>query len=337
MDRLVIVEDNIGTLDVLSKTIPWRKMDIELIGAFTNGEDALNFCQTHPPTVVLTDVEMPRLNGIDFVKRLKETSPDTTVIFISAFDKFNYVQHALRLEAFDYVLKPLDYKEVTKTIKSALDRRKMRFQLNKELISESELIKLLQMFKTQNIDEFIKGLIVCKNRILVRNPSSEEAFLLAKRIMQFFSHELGTALQLPNDLNKTTKPADTIIETAFQDLEQKLVIIWEDALDKNERFTYQIHKLIKERLVDPGLSLQFIGKELGYTPAYIGSCYKKITGTKLIDYIHQQRIKAAISLIDEGNKTIGEISRLVGFVNEAYFSTLFKKYTGETPSSFKCK
>ncbi len=337
MDRLVIVEDNIGTLDVLSKTIPWRKLNIELIGTFTNGADALNFCRTHPPTVVLTDVEMPQLTGIEFIKKLKETSPDTAVIFISAFDKFDYVQHALRLEAFDYVLKPLDYNEVPKAIQSALGRRKENLNSNKETIGESELNNLLRLFNSPNIDEFIKNLVICKNRILVRNLSSEESFLLTKRIMLFFSNELGTTLQLPDDLQKTAKTADIIIETTFQYLEQNLVRIWEDALNKNERFIYLIHRLIKERLADPGLSLQLIGKELGYTPAYIGSCYKKITGTKLIDYIHQQRIQAAISLIHEGNKTIGEISRLVGFVNEAYFSTIFKKYTGETPSTIKCK
>jgi YesN/AraC family two-component response regulator len=111
--------------------------------------------------------------------------------------------------------------------------------------------------------------------------------------------------------------------------------IWESRLKREERFVHQVQCIVRKNLFSPELSLQFIGNLLGYTPAYTGSCYKQITGTKLMDYIHKQRIEAAIDLIRQGNRTIGEISREVGFVNEAYFSTVFKKHTGASPSSFR--
>lgn len=120
MYKLMIVDDESKTRQTLYRHVPWREMGITEIEEAEDGSQALLKSETFSPDIVLTDVRMPRMNGIEFAKELRTARPYCKVIFLSAYTDVEYLKTAIRIHAFDYVEKPLDLEEIERVVKSAI-------------------------------------------------------------------------------------------------------------------------------------------------------------------------------------------------------------------------
>ncbi|TBL80826.1 response regulator [Paenibacillus thalictri] len=105
MLKALIVEDEMIVRVGIKSMIPWSALGYELIGEAANGLQALELIGQYVPDVVLTDIQMPVMNGIELMKQLRETYPQIQVIILSVHHDFEYVQQALKLGAVDYILK----------------------------------------------------------------------------------------------------------------------------------------------------------------------------------------------------------------------------------------
>ena len=106
MDKVVIVEDDRIIRRSLS-IAPWKQHGFVLAGEAADGESALEIIEKEQPQVVVSDISMPFMNGLDMARSIKETSPHTKVIFLTGYEDFKYAQKAVQLKAFDYLLKPV--------------------------------------------------------------------------------------------------------------------------------------------------------------------------------------------------------------------------------------
>lgn len=121
MYKLLIVEDEIVTRDGLTSMSEWGDMGIEVCGEATNGLEALQLAELQQPDVILTDIRMPKMGGIELLQELAQRSHHAKIVVLSGYSDFEYARSALKYGAFDYLLKPCSGQEVRRSVQKALD------------------------------------------------------------------------------------------------------------------------------------------------------------------------------------------------------------------------
>lgn len=119
MFKVLLVEDSIMDLNGIIKHIDWNKLSCEIISTATNGEQGVAKALEFLPDIVITDISMPSMNGIEMTKQILKKLPDVQFIFMTAFDDFCFAHEAIKLNVCDYVLKPISLKLMTEAIKKA--------------------------------------------------------------------------------------------------------------------------------------------------------------------------------------------------------------------------
>ncbi|MDQ0195157.1 response regulator transcription factor [Paenibacillus wynnii] len=122
MYKLFIADDEQLVVETLSALIDWNAYGIQIVGTANNGKQALERILQLDPDVVLTDIRMPGLNGLELIRALKEKGHKAECIIVSGYSEFEYAKEAIELEAVDYLIKPAELKEVTKTVSRAVER-----------------------------------------------------------------------------------------------------------------------------------------------------------------------------------------------------------------------
>ncbi|TBL71404.1 response regulator transcription factor [Paenibacillus thalictri] len=108
MFSLFIADDEKWVRQGLRQTINWQAEGIEPIGEAADGQEALEFIAAHAPDILITDIKMPGMDGLELMAALKRQHIRTKVIFISGYTDFSYAQSAVKLGAYDYVVKPIE-------------------------------------------------------------------------------------------------------------------------------------------------------------------------------------------------------------------------------------
>ncbi len=111
--QLLIVDDEYEIRTGLSNYIPWDTIGFTVAGCCQNGREALDFIKEHKVHAVLTDIRMPVMDGLELARELYETKSPIRVVFLTGFKEFEYIQQALRFRAFDYVLKPTKFEQIS--------------------------------------------------------------------------------------------------------------------------------------------------------------------------------------------------------------------------------
>lgn len=127
MYKILLVDDEILVRDAIRKNIDWGKLDCELIGDCENGKQAVEFVKTHEVDIVLTDILMPYMDGMELSHFLHDNYPDILIVIFSGFGEFEYAKKAIQYNVSEYMLKPVTAMELTKVIenmKEKLDSRK---------------------------------------------------------------------------------------------------------------------------------------------------------------------------------------------------------------------
>ena len=126
----MIVDDNALAAEGIEKNIQWKELDAQVSIIQYNSRSALEAMKEIPVDLIISDIEMPDLDGISMSKLALSINPQVKIILVSAYDKFEYAKRAIRLGVFDYIEKPLDYGYLTEKIKNAfiqLDKTRKKY------------------------------------------------------------------------------------------------------------------------------------------------------------------------------------------------------------------
>lgn len=525
MYRVYLADDEQLIREGLAETIPWESLGLTLVGIAEDGKQALCGIRETLPDIVLTDIRMPHLDGLELIGKIREAQPECRVIIITGHGEFTYAQSAIQLGVSDFVLKPIDIQNLCRTlsrIKKDLDgvihqknevedmrirlQRADEYRLQRNLrrymmgqipgqqflnnLSEplrrarAMVLVLLQMDNfdnlTANMDEetifsmtqklelsltkagetiqmilteessgrylllftgnykeelefevrsYVRRLrlvepdmefttarspaydsiekcqeayaFVCKgcdyafqlgsNRDVqpeevkrdVVNPlpdvpnvgriiKSISTFnkktirqdfdLLAEEIRQtghnsyLYTHMLvsvvyGEIVKLLIDINCPIEnvlenPTEayrkiltcTTLDDMFQELYRFVAQICdflENNVNANQSVAERAKVYIEAHYANSGLTLDQVAGEMGISPNYFSSLFKQSTNSSFINYLTKVRIGHAKEMLKTGNYKTYEVAMQCGYENPTYFSTIFKRQTGVSPSEYR--
>lgn len=234
--NLLIADDENLELKVLEKTVKKYFVDELEIFASSNGRKASQICDEVKPDIALLDIEMPGMNGIELAKYIKEKYADCIIIFITAYDRFDYAIEAIHIKALDYLLKP---------------------------------------WKEERLCELI-----------------------------------STAIENVRSVQKT----DSIVHS------QKDVI--KDYIDRNYK---------------KDISAKDVAGILGYSDVYFSKVFKQLFDDNFINYLTKIRMDRAKLLLKDVSFNIKEVGKSVGYADSNYFTKVFKRSIGMSPSEYRSK
>ena len=214
------------------------------------GEEGYDAALKFQPNIIITDIRMPKMDGIEMLKRLREAGCKSEVIILTAYSDFEYAQNALHYGAADYLLKPFHDGELEQVIVSI------------------------------------------HSRLMARQGNAAESL---------------PALQLK----------------------------------KGDKSKYVMESLayIAGHYNDPDIGVGSIAANAGISEGYLCHIFKKETNYTLMEYLSQYRMHVAMQLLRDCRVKIYEVAEQVGYRDIAYFSSMFRKIVGVTPSEYqdRCK
>ncbi|MDO4274038.1 MAG: response regulator transcription factor [Eubacteriales bacterium] len=119
MKTVMLVEDEEFILEGLRSIIDWEEIGLKVVHMAHNGKEALELFEKEPVDIIVTDVEMPVLDGLGFMKALREKNTRSRCIILTGYDEFEYARKAITLDVEDYILKPIDEDKLTQVLRSA--------------------------------------------------------------------------------------------------------------------------------------------------------------------------------------------------------------------------
>ncbi|WP_284640699.1 response regulator [Paenibacillus silviterrae] len=135
--KLFIVDDIRSVVDMIRNKIPWSDHGIEVAGSALNGEEALKLIREAQPDIVLTDIRMPKMDGLEMTRQILDMLPNSKIIILSAYTDFEYAQRAIQYGAVDYIKKPFSVDQIVNVVKKAKEVWETE-QLNRSHVLELE-------------------------------------------------------------------------------------------------------------------------------------------------------------------------------------------------------
>ncbi len=182
-ERILVVDDESGMRDFLSIMLKKDGYDVALA---ESGEEALRSVQKEIFDLVITDVKMPGIDGIDVLKAVKEASPETIVIVITAFAATETAVEAMKLGAYDYITKPFKVDEIRLVIQKALEKSRLRREnilLRREIESRAGFENFIgKSAAMQKVFSLIRQVADTKSTVLVTGESGTGKELVARAI-----------------------------------------------------------------------------------------------------------------------------------------------------------
>lgn len=138
--KVLLVDDEEEVMNVIEHKIDWEHLGFEVIGKAQNGVKALEVAEKTQPDVVITDIKMPYMDGLELARRLKEDNPSVRIMILTGFDEFEYAKEAVHLEVEEYVLKPVNSNELSDCM------MRLKQNLDKERDEKLNVQKLQQYY-----------------------------------------------------------------------------------------------------------------------------------------------------------------------------------------------
>lgn len=185
MVTMILVEDESFERRALMEHIDWSLIGVEIIGEAINGRQGLALTIERRPDIVLTDVSMPAMNGIEMARKIRAVSPETRILFLSAYDDFDYARQAIDLNIQAYVMKPVNENELLRTVKRVADEI-TESTLEKRMVShmKSSFSDSMELARQALINRVLSNLPVSQKDLRKQNlewlclPSEQKSLLL---------------------------------------------------------------------------------------------------------------------------------------------------------------
>lgn len=339
---LIIVDDDELIKKGLEKVISWQELGFHVVATFSSALDAYDYLKNNEVDVILTDVKMPKMTGLELIDKARQINSKCKAVIISGFNEFELLRNAMLLKVEDYLLKPLSQEDVEGVFK------RLFTQMMEENTSNDK-----------NTDySRLQTLIKEKSAFLISRIEDSDTFELEKNIesiindveylttseLGFFCNQLLSIIleyfKIDKESNSFNKGdykdlSHSDIARTFQDDVKAVFAVFDRKCDINSRIILTKAKaIINDQYKDKSLSLQKISEELDISYGYLSSLFKKIEGISFKAFLTNIRMEEARKYLLSRKYKIYEIADAVGFSDARYFTESFHKYYGCSPSEY---
>lgn len=159
MYKVLIVDDEIGIREGLEYLIDWEEFGAAIIGAASNGQEALEAIRAHKPDIMIADIRMPVMDGLALMKEIHQLGLPIRVIVLSGYDEFTYVREAMKYGAENYLLKPVDGEELSNSVKEIVKN------LDDKRFVEIKNRESIQILKNNTLSRIVRNDISFKEYV----------------------------------------------------------------------------------------------------------------------------------------------------------------------------
>ncbi len=345
--EVLIVDDQPFAREGLISHLNWKRFHGTLCGSVSNGAEAMDFLQVCHPDAIISDIKMPHMDGIELAKKVHE-SPELTdipIILLSAYQEFEYAQKAMSYHVNHYILKPITRKKIEQMEDILVELYRARETSRVNLINftngnwikevskalySHDISKIENFFQSSSFLDFMEGkhcdilgtqLIGCLYDYLA-DLHFEPNALQASR-----NNSIESFCELPNTAQKSN-----YIETLYMDVLN--FFLQKRGNNTDALYRYAI-SYIDANFTDINFSISKMAAEMNITLSYLSRVFKQSTGNNLINYVTEKRIDYAKTLLKSPQYSIRKAAHLCGYADDGYFSSLFRRKTGMTPTEYR--
>lgn len=393
MWKVVIADDESFVREGLKEMIPWEKLGYQLEGTFKNGKEVIEAIGNICPDIVILDVQMPIMNGLDAAKYIRQHWPDIVVLILTAYEDFKYAQESIVLQVKRYVVKsnlledlPKVLQEIAIEMKEENRLEKRRMETFKMLLEESEYMEAMaedsintEWFKEKfnrfriivlkgykrekEIGSILKQSTIValdelfeNHDIFVMNTTSTECVIVisddlnlnkdvvTKTFGLFCDDEKDNFFVGISEVYEGIRNISVAYRNVWFEMKKKffdsgteqpgVIVIGPKNRSNDDELIDAIHSFIDDNVMKK-INLDLIAQAVHANRCYVSRIYKERTGQKLFETINRKKVEIAKKLIEERKMKIYEIAGAVGWEDTAYFSRVFKKYTGYSPKEYE--
>ncbi len=359
MMTVIIVDDERIAREGLRDLVDWHSLGLQVGICAANGEQALEWMCRNQTDIVITDIKMPKMDGLELLRHMSERNIAATSIILSGFNDFRYAQKAIQYGVLHYLLKPVHMEELMEVLNRAVAERKKgrtilsidpeayaRFKTQHRAAMDAVRLRLCEAVCAGDT----AGARTCCGELCrlfddAKYPLSifkKYAFGCVYALVREVGQRAGTEqLELEDvDLLASISVAANVQEAADKLTRYALELcdtITAPQRRQSGRIVDQVVTILQYRYADHDLNLNMVAEELGVTPNYLSALFKRQMDQNFSDYLEQLRMNRACVLLRDTSYKIYEVAEAVGYTDARHFAKVFKLATGRTPKDYRNK
>lgn len=342
--KVLIVDNDLLVCKGLKQLVPWEKLGFHSILDANNGDEAYELAMRYDPDLILSDISMPLMNGLELCKKIRTVMIETPIILLSAYDDFEYAQTAITYGVSSYLLKPINKLKIQKLIQlidSITTQKKEKADYYWRLFGgdiQQNILNALKNLDSEFIIDFFDNKI--KN-ISIANKDKKIIYIGLINIMYKYFDDIG--FKMSAIISSKEKALEKVIRmNNTQEIEnyvqQMYIDVIQQAITKKsnnkEPIIEDIKKYIKDNYNKEILSVSLLSQNFNISSSYLSYTFKLSMGVNPSVYITHIRIKNACELLKVPHTKVSDVAEAVGYHDSLYFSKVFKKIIGITPSEY---
>lgn len=353
MYKLIIADDEALVRAGLYYLMDWQAIGFEVVAVFEDGRDILNFLEDQRADVVLADISMYQVTGLEVAGVIHEKYPWMKVVLLSGYQEFEYAREAMRCRVYEYLLKPVDYEKLENVfcgIKAELDKVKQEELLldNLEKMEYMHILDVAQRVVSAVLGESEeKWIAYAYLKSIVNNTTAQNLKFVIDKIFNILLervHEISPEIACSLERKINNMNEDCLQNIGVKD-DLISILSWvNDEITRKAHLTG--HKNCGDDCMLKACSWieNHLGEEFTYedvadfvhlSPRHFLRRFQKETGEVFSDYVFHLRMETAKKLAEEKVVNLDDIGFTVGYRDGKYFKQLFKKYTGYSIKEYR--
>ncbi|HAS89585.1 MAG TPA: DNA-binding response regulator [Desulfovibrio sp.] len=333
---IVIVEDEHLERQALKRILTNELGEpCELLEAST-GQEAIDIIDNHSFDLMLLDISIPRPNGLEVLRHLREKNSEVKVVITTAHDDFNMAREAITLKADEYLLKPIRVEELVKTVRSCLETEGDTGQRNRELVQS-----IFQFCAQGMLQDAVVILREHLNWIYAQHDDNtrRRLFETAEAIEQcamekgLASEDLQKEVERLKKINTGAQSSSNVFESFFCMLDHIFNVSYKHLGIVPDTMQNVLGYI--ERNISRGVTLEETAEHCHISSSYLSRLFKKSAGVNFVSYVTKRRMDLAKELLEKSDFSVTAIALELSYNDVQYFYKTFKKAFGVSPTEYR--
>lgn len=349
MIELLIADDEQWVREGVAKTIDWASLGIVVSGTAEDGKVAYNLITKTGPDIVLMDIKMPGMSGLQVIEAIQsEQIVNPTFVIITGHADFMYARQALQLSVEDYILKPFspsNIQECVGKIANEIRLKTMNFILKQHQLSlvrdadkpllypQKEEHRLMLGLLARDKESSLGALDEFFAKCALENSFEDVLLCFSILYAQILKFLMSRRRTFPHyQLLDGKKDRIDLLYSFFCSI---ICDACGPGVAQANPTVLRAVEYIEEYYSYEDLTLEKVAAACFISPAYLSSLFTQTLGVSYIEYLNNTRMAHAKTLLSDHSLRLKDVARMVGFRSVKYFHRVFKGATGTTPSKFR--